>query len=264
MISLKRLLQEQAEVEYEITAELQSELLEAIDQEEDPLALLIAGNYWGAFLAFPPAQYATAAVVVTLAAILHKPLKLVGSKFYRVGAYPIRIIGKQLALQAPWKVFLRLNDAGAADWTRNAILKPLQRVKSLNSPTSEIYKEADRLEGLIKSNTETANFSQLALKTRKMFKSETYNALRKLRNSEGRAYINTELQLEFEKLFGELQKINPDIFNEHYIRTTLNCLDISMFIYYTNFFYFPQVSSTDKTNYVNKSRFTSYTKIWYN
>jgi hypothetical protein len=60
-----------------------------------------------------------------------------------------------------------------------------------------------------------------------MFASETYNALRKLRDSEGRAYINDKLQLQFEKLFGELHGINGEIFNERYIRTTLDSLDIS-------------------------------------
>ncbi len=228
MISLKRLLQEQVDdTEYEISAELEEELKQAINQEEDPIALFIAGQYWNAFMASSESKWTAATIGLIALGVFRKPASWLLNKLVKAGAVPIKMVGKQLAINAPWKSFLRLNSEGAAKWTRDAILKPLQTIKKTNQRESKLYQEADRLEGLIKTRTNTAAFLELAKSTRKMFASETYNALRKLRDSEGRAYIDDKLQAQFEKLFGELLEINPDIFNERYIRTTLESLDIS-------------------------------------
>jgi hypothetical protein len=228
MISLKRLLQEQVDdTEYEISAELEEELKQAINQEEDPIALFIAGQYWNAFMASSESKWTAATIGLIALGVFRKPASWLLNKLVKAGAVPIKMVGKQLAINAPWKSFLRLNSEGAAIWTRNAILKPLQTIKKTNQRESKLYQEADRLEGLIKNKTKPANFLELAKSTRKMFESETYNALRKLRDSEGRAYIDDKLQAQFEKLFGELHGINREIFNERYIRTTLESLEIS-------------------------------------
>lgn len=233
MISLKRLLQEQIEdgedgEKFTISAELEEELKKAIAQEEDPVALALAGNWWGAVWAAYSSEIKW--TLGTLGAILlvafSKSARGLLKKLLKAGAFPFKIIGKQLAINAPWKSFLRLNDAGAATWTRNAILKPLQRVKASKSPSDPVYKEADRLEGLIKNRTNPDDFLELAKSTRKMFKSETYKALRTIRNTEGRGYISDKLQTQFEKLFGELYDLRADFFDERYIRTTLQSLDI--------------------------------------
>jgi hypothetical protein len=170
----------------------------------------------------------TAATIGLIAlGVFRKPASWLLNKLVKAGAVPIKMVGKQLAINAPWKSFLRLNSEGAAIWTRNAILKPLQTIKKTNQPGTKLYQEADRLEGLIKNRTNEAAFLELAKSTRKMFKSETYNALRILRASEGRGYITDKLQAQFEKLFGELLEINPNIFNERYIQITLDSLEIS-------------------------------------
>ena len=222
MISLKRLLQEQVDdTEYEISAELEAAITDAITQEENPVLKWLQDWVYTSFLSTTEGKFITAAVI---AVILRKPILKLGKWAAR---YSVGVVGKQLAINAPFKAFLRLNDAGAAIWTRNAILKPLQTIKKTNQPGTKLYQEADRLEGLIKTRTKPDNFLELAKSTRKMFKNETYNALRILRDSEGRAYITDKLQAQFEKLFGELLEINPDIFNERYIRTTLDSLAIS-------------------------------------
>jgi len=228
MISLKQILQEQADKTYEMSAELEAALLDAINQEEDPIALFLAGEYWNAFMASKTLKFTALAIsAVVAAAFFRKPIGMLAKKLFKAGAAPINMIGKQLAVNAPWKSFLRLNSEGSEIWTRNAILKPLQTIKK-NQPGTKLYQEADRLEGLIKNNTKPSDFLELAKSTRKMFASETYNALRKLRDSEGRTYISADLQPQFEKLFAELYQINKDLFNERYIRTTLTSLDIPL------------------------------------
>jgi len=225
MISLKRLLQEQVDdTEFEISAELEEELKEAIEQEENPIEAAVQNWFYDNLLSSDIGSAAGALILGILAYKLRKPLKWVGKKL----AVPIKLVGKQLAINAPFKAFLRLNDAGAAAWTRNTILKPLRRVKAqVVLPSNPVYKEAERLEGLIKNRTKPDDFLELAKSTRKMFKSETYKALRMIRNTEGRGYISDKLQTQFEKLFGELYDLKADFFDERYIRTTLQSLDIS-------------------------------------
>lgn len=227
MISLKQILQEQADKTYEMSPELETALLDAINQEEDPIALFLAGEYWNAFMATSAAKWTAATFGLIVLGVFRKPVGWLVKKLVKAGAVPIKMVGKQLAINAPWKSFLRLNSEGSEIWTRNAILKPLQTIKK-NQPGTKLYQEADRLEGLIKNNTKPSHFLELAKSTRKMFASETYNALRKLRDSEGRTYISERLQPQFEKLFAELYQINKDLFNENYIRTTLTSLQIPL------------------------------------
>lgn len=225
MISLKRLLQEQVDdTEFEISAELEEELQKAIEQEENPIEAAVQNWFYDNLLSSDIGKYA---IALALAWLFRKKLGNIAKYLAQKSVVPIKLVGKQLAINAPFKAFLRLNDAGAAAWTRNTILKPLQRVKASKLPSDPVYKEADRIEGLIKNRTKPDDFLELAKSTRKMFKSETYKALRMIRNTEGRGYISDKLQTQFEKLFGELYDLKADFFNERYIRTTLQSLDIS-------------------------------------
>ena len=224
MISLKRLLQEQGEEEFVFTDEFTNELKKAINQEPDPVSQAITSTFYDALFPDKTAIYTVAAVLLVIG--FKKQIISTAGKIWKSGYNPVRIVGKQLAILAPMKAFLQLNADGAAEWTRNAILKPLQRIQLTYSPSSDMYKSARQLERQINSNMDPADFMKLAMATRKLFYSKTYNALSKLRNSEGYGPIAGDLQNQFEKLFVELNKINPSIFDERYIRTTLTSLDI--------------------------------------
>lgn len=227
MISLKQLLQEQDEENFVFSDEFMNEVKKAADAETEPfLKAMTSAFYDVLFPAVVGIGGMIAAGLFTLA--FRKQIISRAGKMWKSSYNPVKLVGKQIAIHAPMKAFLRLDKDGAAIWTQNAILSPLKRIKSANSASSKIYQEADRLEGLILSRMDPDDFVKLAMATRKQFQSKTYDALRTLRQTSGRGYIKPDLQVKFEKLFAELNKINSSIFDENYIRVTLNSLDISI------------------------------------
>lgn len=224
MISLKQLLQEQDEVNYELTDEFVNKVKAAADAETNPLAKAVASEFYDLLFPASVSWGMIAAGFVTYA--FRKQLIGLAGKMWKSGYNPVKLVGKQLAIQAPMKAFLRLDKDGAAIWTQKAILAPLKRIQSANSSNSDIYKQARHLERQILSNMDPADFVKLATATRKMFQSKTYEALLKLRQTGGRGIIDEKLQIQFEKLFVELNRINSSIFSEDYIQVVLKSLKI--------------------------------------
>lgn len=224
MISLKQLLQEQQEENFVFSDEFMDKVKTAAAAETDPAVQAVTSAFYDVLFPDSVSMGMIAAGLFTLA--FRKKIGKVAGSLWKSGYNPVKLVGKQLAIHAPMKAFLRLDKAGAEMWTQNAILAPLKRIQSANSSTSDMHQQAYKLESQILAHMEPADFEKLAMATRKQFQSKTYEALSTLRQPGGSGKISGDLQRQFEKLFVELNRINSSIFNEAYIQVTLKSLDI--------------------------------------